>query len=89
MLILKGTYKEWLKSVVEKNIKIKLIRVLGAMNFESYNLNDNQCLVIFFKGHVLFLEDESSGTSMENGLKSGQLGTRYLTQENAVLSLIQ
>lgn len=41
MLILKGTYKEWLKSVVEKNIKIKLIRVLGAMNFESYNLDDN------------------------------------------------
>lgn len=40
MFILKGAYKEWLKSVL-KNIKIRLIRVLGAMNFESYNLNDN------------------------------------------------
>ena len=43
----------------------------------------------FLKGHVPFLEDESSGSSMENGLESDQLGARYLTQENAVLSLIQ
>lgn len=41
MSILKGAYKEWLKSVLEKNIKIRLKRVWGAMNFESYNLNDN------------------------------------------------
>lgn len=41
MSIIKGAYKEWLKSVLARNIKIRLKRVWGAMNFESYYLNDN------------------------------------------------